>query len=54
MVQVTIVTLGKKDAVMQVQGRMMPRWLPTFLKSKDLYVGKTRRDVGVDKGCSCL
>ena len=40
-------TLGKKDAVMHFNLWSIPWIIPVFLKSKDLFVGQTRKDIGL-------
>ncbi|WOL19747.1 apoptosis-inducing factor [Canna indica] len=43
-----ILTLGRKEAVAQLPIGTMIGWLPGLLKSKDLFVGKTRKALGLN------
>lgn len=45
--QAMIVTLGKNNGAMHISGWWVPWFLPTFLKSKDLFVKKTRHELGL-------
>ncbi|KAL3683029.1 hypothetical protein R1sor_001051 [Riccia sorocarpa] len=42
-----IVTLGRVDAVAQLPFLTIIGWVPGLLKSKDLFVGKVRQDLGL-------
>ncbi|GLC45828.1 hypothetical protein PLESTM_001784400 [Pleodorina starrii] len=42
-----LVTLGRSDGVCRVGGTVFSGCLPAMIKSKDLFVGKTRGDLGV-------
>ncbi|CAM8952893.1 unnamed protein product [Rhodiola kirilowii] len=44
----TIVSLGRKDAVGQYSYTTMLGLVPGMIKSKDLYVGKTRKQLGLE------
>lgn len=43
-----IVSLGRHDAVAQFQYSTWIGLVPGMLKSKDLFVGKTRKQLGLD------
>ncbi|KAK9805849.1 hypothetical protein WJX73_007931 [Symbiochloris irregularis] len=45
--QAMILTLGKNNGAMHIAGWWVPWFLPTFLKSKDLFVKKTRHELGL-------
>ena len=45
--QAMIVTLGKKDAVMHFNAWSFPWFIPVYLKSRDLFVGQTRKEIGL-------
>lgn len=42
-----IVSLGKKDAVAEINGFTMTGCFPGLIKSGDLFVGKTRKTYGL-------
>ncbi|KAI3832554.1 hypothetical protein MKW98_002100 [Papaver atlanticum] len=46
-----IVSLGRKDAVMQSPMSTMIGRIPGFMKSSDQFVGKTRKQMGIDASC---
>ncbi|KAG1327837.1 apoptosis-inducing factor 2-like [Cocos nucifera] len=45
-----MVSLGRKDAVAQFSFVAMIGFLPGFIKSKDLFVHRTRQQMGLDRG----
>ncbi|CAD7704388.1 unnamed protein product [Ostreobium quekettii] len=46
-IDLMVVTFGRKMAYMQVKGIVFGGFLPTKLKCKDVFVGKTRKDIGM-------
>ncbi|OVA07141.1 FAD-dependent pyridine nucleotide-disulfide oxidoreductase [Macleaya cordata] len=46
-----IVSLGRKDAVVQYPMTTMIGRIPGFMKSSDQFVGKTRKQMGIDTSC---
>ncbi|KAF3790588.1 hypothetical protein EJ110_NYTH13994 [Nymphaea thermarum] len=43
-----IVSLGRKQAVAQLPYLTTVGYIPGYIKSKDLFVGKTRKELGLD------
>ena len=49
--EMAIVSLGRKDSVAQFPFMTVIGWLPGLIKSKDLFVGKTRKTRGLNPKC---
>lgn len=45
-----IISLGRKEGVAQLPFMTMIGCIPGIIKSKDLFVGKTRKQLGLDPG----
>ena len=45
---ITIVSLGRKDVVAQLPFVTISGRIPRFIKSRDLFVGKTRKQMGLN------
>ena len=43
------VTLGRNDAVMNFNGWSIPWFIPRYVKSGDLLISQTRKDLGLPK-----
>ncbi|XAR53534.1 NADH:ubiquinone reductase (non-electrogenic) [Bertholletia excelsa] len=48
---IAFVSLGRNDAVAQILFVTLIGWIPGLIKSRDLFVGKTRKNLGLNSEC---